>query len=207
MQPNQAVPVLTGIRPLPLFMILEPFPDYRPRDFIFKVATTRDELEGYHALRRAVFCEEQHIFENGDHDLIDHQALPIICATLIAGMTDEVVGAVRIDQRAPRLWYGSRLCVHAACRKLTQLSPGVSVRNHLPIYRGFGALGAGLIYKAVSTAHAIGCDRFLADVQEQNEKFFQRLHWRTLGERQLHGRRHFHMEAELCHYPPAEMVT
>ena len=146
-------------------MLIEPFADYLPRDFIFKVATTRDELAGYHALRRAVFCEEQHVFTGQDQDLIDAFAMPIICATLIAGMTDEVVGAVRIDERAPRLWYGSRLCVHAAYRKFPQLSPGVRVRNHLPIYRGFGALGAGLIYKAVSTAHAIGCDRFPADVQ------------------------------------------
>ncbi len=188
-------------------MILEPFSEYRPRDFIFKIAASPDELDGYHTLRRAVFCEEQQVFEHGDHDRIDDHALPLICATLIAGMVDEVVGAVRIDEREPRLWYGSRLCVHAAYRKLTQLSPGVSIRNHLPVYRGFGALGAGLIYKAVSTAHAIGCDRFLADVQEQNEKFFQRLHWRTLGDRQLHGRRHIHMEAELGHYPPAALVA
>ena len=104
-------------------MLIEPFADYLPRDFIFKVATTRDELAGYHALRRAVFCEEQHVFTGQDHDLIDACAMPIICATLIAGMTDEVVGAVRIDERAPRLWYGSRLCVHAAYRKLPQLTP------------------------------------------------------------------------------------
>lgn len=188
-------------------MLLEPFPDYRPRDFVFKVAVTDSEIEGYRALRREVFCEEQHVFENGDIDAIDDRAMPIICATLIAGMVDEVVGAVRIDQRQPRLWYGSRLCVHAAYRKLSHMSPGVSVRNHLPVYRGFGALGAGLIYKAVSTAHALGCDRFLADVQEQNEKFFQRLHWRAIGDRQLHGRRHIHMEAELSHYPPAALVA
>jgi predicted GNAT family N-acyltransferase len=189
-------------------MLFDAYPEYRPRDFIFKIASNRDELEGYWKLRTEVFCEEQQVFQGGhDRDAIDNHAIPIICATLIAGMVDEVVGAVRIDEREPRLWYGSRLCVHRQYRKLTQLSPGVSLRNHQPVYKGFGALGAGLIYKAVSTANAIGCDKFLADVQEQNEKFFQRLHWQRLGERLLHGRRHIHMQAELAEYPPAEMVA
>jgi hypothetical protein len=189
-------------------MVFDSFPEYRPRDFIFKIARTPFELEGYWSLRRRVFCEEQHVFRNGnDRDPIDDHATPIICATLMAGMVDEIVGAVRIDQREPRLWYGSRLCVDRDYRKLTQLSPGASLRNHQPVYKGFGALGAGLIYKAVSTANAIGCDSFLADVQEQNEKFFQRLHWRRLGERHLHGLRHIHMQAELQQYPAAEMVA
>lgn len=189
-------------------MIFEVYPEYRPRDFIFKIATTRNELDGYWALRRQVFCEEQHVFQSGDdRDAIDEHAIPIICATLLAGMVDEVVGVVRIDEREPRLWYGSRLCVNPAYRRLTEMSTSASVRSHQPVYRGFGAIGAGLIYKAVSTANKIGCDRFLADVQEQNARFFQRLHWQRLGERQLHGRMHVHMEAELPHYPPAAMVA
>jgi putative N-acetyltransferase (TIGR04045 family) len=87
------------------------------------------------------------------------------------------------------------------------MSSSASVRSHQPVYRGFGAIGAGLIYKAVSTANLIGCDKFLADVQEQNAKFFQRLHWQPLGQRELHGRTHVHMQAELPHYPPAVMVA
>ena len=189
-------------------MIFEIYPDYRPRDFIFKIATTPSELDGYWDLRRRVFCDEQQVFQGGhDRDAIDDHAIPLICATLVAGMIDEVVGVVRIDEREPRLWYGSRLCVDKDFRKLTQLSPGVSARNHQPVYKGFGALGAGLIYKAVSTANALGCDRFLADVQEQNEKFFQRLHWQRLGENQLHGLRHIHMQAQLEQYPAAALVA
>ncbi|TLD68940.1 histone acetyltransferase [Phragmitibacter flavus] len=188
-------------------MLFDPYPTYQPRDFIFKIATTEDEMRGYWNLRREVFCEEQHVFENDDRDAIDDHSIPLICATLVAGMVDEVVGLVRIDEREPRLWYGSRLCVKQSFRRLTQLSPGVSIRNHQPVYKGFGALGAGLIYKAVSTANAIGCDRFLANVQEQNEKFFHRLHWQPLGETQFHGLRHIHMQADLAHYPPAEMVA
>lgn len=188
-------------------MLFDPFPEYKPRDFVFKIARTPQELQGYWNLRRDVFCEEQAVFVEHDRDEVDDHAIPIICATLVAGMVDEVVGTVRIDERQPRLWYGSRLCVHKAHRRLTEMSPGVSVRNHQPVHRGFGALGAGLIYKAVSTANAIGCDRFLANVQEQNARFFQRLHWLKLEERVLHGRVHAHMEAELTHYPPAELVA
>jgi N-acyl-L-homoserine lactone synthetase len=189
-------------------MLFETYPPYRPRDFVFKIATTPNELEGYWALRREVFCEEQHVFHgHDDRDAIDEFGIPLICATLVAGMVDQVVGTVRIDEREPRLWYGSRLCVDKEFRRLTEMSTSASVRSHQPVYRGFGAIGAGLIYKAVSTANKLGCDTFLADVQEQNEKFFKRLHWTTLGEQQLHGRRHIHMEAELAHYPPAELVA
>lgn len=186
-------------------MLFETYPDYQPRDFVFKIASTPDEIQGYRKLRNEVFCEEQHVFHGDDKDAIDDYGIPIICAILVAGMVDEVVGAVRIDERQPRLWYGSRLCVDTRFRRLTQLSPGVSVRNHQPVYKGFGALGAGLIYKAVSTANALGCDQFLADVQVQNARFFQRLHWTPKGEKELHGIRHIHMEAELSHYPPAVM--
>lgn len=188
-------------------MIIEPFPAFRPADFVFKIATTPDELRGYWALREEVFCEEQHVFEAHDRDPVDETALPIICATLIAGMVDEVVGAVRIDERAPRVWYGGRLCVKSSYRRLLELSPAASQRNHQPVHRGFGALGAGLIYKAVSTANAIGCDRFLANVQEQNAKFFQRLGWTPIGEQELFGRRHIHMQAVLERYPAALRVA
>ena len=51
-------------------------------------------------------------------------------------------------------------------RSVKKLSPGVALRNRQPVYRGLGALGAGLIFKAVSTAHALGCHEFLATVQE-----------------------------------------
>jgi putative N-acetyltransferase (TIGR04045 family) len=74
------------------------------------------------------------------------------------------------------------------------------------VYRGLGAIGAGLIYKAVSTAHALGCQEFLATVQHQNARFFERLHWKPLGEMELFGLRHVKMRADLSFYPPAECV-
>jgi hypothetical protein len=187
-------------------MLFDTFHHFTPQDFVFKIARTREELEGYWALRRAIFCEEQGIFQGSDRDAIDEHAIPIVCESLIAGMEDAVVGVVRIDQREPGLWYGSRLGVAANFRSVKRLSPSVAVRNHQPVFRGLGALGAGLIYKAVSTAHAIGCHEFLATVQHQNARFFQRLHWEPLEELELFGIQHVKMRADLGYYRPAESV-
>lgn len=187
-------------------MIFDPFQEFAPQDFVFKIARTKAELDGYWALRRAIFCEEQHVFEESDRDAVDEQAMPIVCETLVGGMEDAVVGVVRIDEREPGIWYGSRLGVAAEFRSVKKISPGVAMRNHQPVYRGLGALGAGLIYKAVSTAHALGCREFYATVQHQNARFFERLHWEPLGELELFGIRHVRMKADLGYYRPAESV-
>lgn len=187
-------------------MIFDPFDRFSAPDFVFRIARSPDEIEGYWTLRRAIFCEEQKIFRVTDRDEFDATALPIVCRTVIAGMEDAVAGVVRIDEREPGLWYGSRLGVAADYRSVKKLSPGVAKRSRLPVYRGLGALGAGLIFKAVSTAHALGCTEFLATVQHQNARFFQRLHWEPLEEITLHGIPHVRMRADLSHYRPADAV-
>ncbi len=187
-------------------MVFDPFSRFTPQDFVFKIARSQEEIEGFWSLRRTIFCEEQKVFRESDRDEFDLFAIPIVCETLIAGMEDSVVGVVRIDEREPKVWYGSRLGVDANFRSIKKISPGVALRNHQPIYRGLGALGAGLIYKAVSTAHALGCREFLATVQHQNAKFFQRLHWETLGELELFGLRHVKMRADLGYYQPAKCI-
>jgi putative N-acetyltransferase (TIGR04045 family) len=72
-----------------------------------------------------------------------------------------------------------------------------------PNHRKALQVGKGLIYKAVTTANAWGCDRFLATVQLQNVRFFQRLHWHFLEKIDIHGLPHHLMEADLNHYPPS----
>ena len=186
-------------------MVFDSFRQYVSSDFTFRIAQAGRELAGYWALRKQIFCEEQRIFDGSDHDEFDEHAIPIVCESLIAGMEDSVVGIVRIDERAPGLWYGSRLGVAPDYRSI-RLSPSVSVRNSSPVYRGLGALGAGLIYKAVSTAHALGCTEFLATVQHQNARFFQRLHWEPLGTLDLFGLQHVKMRADLNYYRPAARI-
>ena len=188
-------------------MMLERFKNFSPSDFIFKIASEDADLEGFYELRRQIFCEEQGVFELDDCDLFDNDMIPIVCKSIIAGMEDSVAGVVRIDERESGVWYGSRLGVAQPFRRVRSFSPSASVRNMQPCYHGLGALGAGLIYKAVSTANAIGCHEFLATVQHQNARFFQRLHWEPLEEMEIHGLKHVKMRADLNHYQPAARVA
>src|SRR5229473_467342 len=146
-------------------MIFDPFPVFLPSEY-------REAA----ALRRQVFCHEQRIFSGDDRDAIDDVAITLVAISSFAVVAQEVVGTVRIHQAEPGVWWGSRLAVAAD-------------------YRRIGALGTSLIRLAVSSAHARGCRRFLAHVQAQNALLFQRLHWTTLAEVELHGRLHHHMEA------------
>jgi len=151
----------------------------KSKQYIFKIATSSQDREAYFQLRQKIFCEEQGLFHKSDVDELDAIAYPIVA---LIDATSQVVGVVRIYSTEPRLWYGGRLGVHCD-------------------YRRAGRIGQGLIYQAVTTANAWGCDRFLATVQLPNVKFFQRLHWHSLEEITICDRPHHLMEAELEHYP------
>ncbi|MGG6293954.1 MSMEG_0567/Sll0786 family nitrogen starvation N-acetyltransferase [Leptolyngbya sp. AN02str] len=153
--------------------------------YTFKLALSDGDVEAYFALRRAIFCEEQGIFDGSDEDETDRISYPIIAIDHQANSLAQrqVVGVVRIYEAEPGLWYGGRLGVHQD-------------------YRRVGRIGKGLIHKAVTTANTWGCDRFLATVQLQNVRFFQRLHWDSLEEIVLCDRPHHLMEADLAYYPP-----
>jgi putative N-acetyltransferase (TIGR04045 family) len=166
----------------------DPIAPFRPADFQVKRARLAHEILGHHRLRREAFCLEQRLFADSDRDAVDATAIPIVAISCLLGDPDEVMGAVRIHEPGPGLWWGSRLCV----------------ASHL---RGAAHLGAELIRFAVRTASAEGCDRFLAHVQLQNVGLFERLHWHRLGERALHGLPHALMQADLAHYPPLDAST
>ena len=150
-------------------------------DSLFKLAKTQPEISAYFDLRRKIFVEEQAIFTENDVDSIDKIAYPIIAVESDATFL-EVLGVVRIYEAEPRLWYGGRLGTHPDRRKGWQI-------------------GKGLIDKAVTTANTWGCDRFLATVQIQNVRFFQRLHWDSIEEIEIHGIVHHLMQADLNYYP------
>lgn len=148
--------------------------------YLFKLAHSPQEYDAYFDLRRVIFAEEQQLFQGDDIDKIDDIAYPIVA---IETETHQVVGVVRIYEPEPGLWYGGRLGTH-------------------PDYRKGWQIGKGLIHKAVTTAHTWGCHQFLATVQLQNVRFFQRLHWRSREELTLCDRPHHLMEADLAYYPP-----
>lgn len=167
----------------PVAQSFESAPAFRPCEFRVTWAATPWQRRQAHALRRAVFCIEQGLFLGDDRDAIDDHAQLLVAQACVAGMPDEVVGTVRIHQAEPGVWWGSRLAVHAA-------------------FRHHGRIGATLIRLAVSSAHAQGATRFFAHVQAQNVALFEKLHWRALGTKLLHGRPHERMQADLAHYPP-----
>jgi putative N-acetyltransferase (TIGR04045 family) len=148
------------------------------------VAAERWQLEAYFTLRRRIFVDEQRLFAASDADEHDAAATPIVALSELAGMPDDVVGVVRIYESTHGAWFGGRL--------------GVA-----PRYRARGAVGAALIRAAVTTAHAWGCRRFLATVQEPNVRYFERHHFRALEAVTVCGLQHRLMEADLARYPVA----
>lgn len=156
-----------------------------PRDYRVTHADA-NEREAALSLRRAVFCEEQGLFDGNDADAVDAHALTMVARPWLPSGDDTyapVVGTVRIHQRQAGLWQGSRLAVAQEFRRI-------------------GAIGGALIQLAVRSAQTIGCERFIAQVQAANVRLFQRLHWHSVGTETLHGHCHHLMEADLAHYPP-----
>jgi putative N-acetyltransferase (TIGR04045 family) len=158
---------------------------FAPCEFRVKWADGGWEINEARKLRRAVFCVEQGLFAGDDLDATDVHAQPIVAMSCVGGMTEQVVGTVRIHRatEGDGIWWGSRLAVHASWRK-------------------HGRIGATLIRLAVTSAHARGCTVFLAHVQRQNQALFEKLHWTPLREETLHDRPHVLMQADLAHYPP-----
>lgn len=155
------------------------------RTYSFQLARSEAEMADYFALRQQIFCEEQGLFEGHDRDLIDERSYPIVAIAHEPNQPSRVVGVVRIYEQSPRLWYGGRLGVH-------------------PDFRRGWRIGKGLIQKAVTTANTWGCDQFLATVQQQNVRFFTRLHWDSLEETEILERPHHLMQADLVYYPASD---
>ncbi len=155
--------------------------------YSFELALSDGRIADYFDLRQQIFCEEQGLFEGHDRDAVDECAYPIVAIAHQSNQPDRVVGVVRIYEKSPRLWYGGRLGTH-------------------PDFRRGWRIGKGLIQKAVTTANTWGCDQFLATVQEQNVRFFTRLHWDSLKEIEILEKPHRLMQADLAFYPAGDQV-
>ncbi|MFP7632730.1 MSMEG_0567/Sll0786 family nitrogen starvation N-acetyltransferase [Pseudomonas veronii] len=162
-------------------LIDDTFADFLADDLLVKPALATWERQDYYTLRRAVFSDEQQLLAQ-DRDEKDFQAIPIVAVAHHCGMPERVVGAVRIYETEPGVWYGGRLCVERA-------------------YRRHGMIGKALINEAVSRAIDLGCHTFLATVQQANEGYFLGLHWQTLQAIDVFGHAHCLMQAQLDCYP------
>ena len=158
-------------------------PPYVSASVSAHVASEPWQISAYYRLRRAVFAEEQGLFAGSDVDEHDLHATPIVAVGHVAGMADEVIGAVRIYAAHEGTWYGGRLGVR-------------------PLYRSRRVVGTSLICAAVSTAHAWGCRRFLATIQLRNVRYFEQHHFGTVRPVEVCGQPHHLMEANLDEYPP-----
>lgn len=146
-----------------------------PAEATVSVAASEEEIEEYRCIRREVFVEEQGAFHGSDIDGNDRDAIVII-----ARVDGRVAGGVRCFRHHGGIWFGGRLAVRSG-------------------YRGGLNLGGRLVQKAVETMVDRGdVRRFLATVQEQNVRFFERLGWIRLGKVfTMHGRKHQLMERRL----------
>lgn len=146
--------------------------------YIIKIAETDVELKAYFGIRNEVFVKEQKIFPETDIDMHDRDAIHIIAVEASSG---KVVGVVRCYCEDGKTWFGGRL-------------------GALPEYRN-GRVGSRLVRFAVSTAKSKGCKTFLAYIQPENVRFFQRLDWENIGDPIIYeGIPHQLMEANLDSY-------
>jgi putative N-acetyltransferase (TIGR04045 family) len=145
---------------------------------ICKIAETEEERQGHFAVRYAVFIEEQGLFEDSDIDEYDRHAVPLVAVDRDTG---DIVGAVRCYEAEDGVWYGGRLAVLKEARLNTN------------------AIGPRLCKLAEKVVIERGCHRFLAYIQLQNVRFFERLGWQKVGEPVLHfGQPHQIMQASLA---------
>ena len=165
-------------------LVDDSFTDYRSDHIRVKVAQSTWEKQRYFQLRKKTFNQEQKILPENETDAQDFRAIPIIALATSWSIGEEIAGAVRIYslEKDSLTWYGGRLCV---ARK----------------YRGLHGIGKALINEAVSRAIDLGCQTFLANVQPQNERYFQSVHWNTIGPISVAGVDHVHMQADLNAYP------
>lgn len=145
---------------------------------ICKIAETETERQGHFAVRHAIFVEEQGLFSESDVDDFDRTAVPLVAVDRESGV---VVGAVRCYEAEPGVWYGGRLAVLKEARHSTE------------------AIGPRLCKLAEKVVIERGCQRFLAYIQLQNIRFFERLGWHCVGEPVDHfGQPHQMMQASLA---------
>ena len=112
----------------------------------------------HHAIRHAVFVDEQGVFALSDLDAHDARDDVIHVLALYDG---HPAGTVRLYPTGHGEWLGDRLAV-------------------LPEFRSAN-VGGPLVRFAVATAGARGGRIMHAHVQVPNERFFHRLGWSTAG--------------------------
>ena len=144
---------------------------------IFRIAKTEAEIQQCFSIRYSVFVVEQKMFKKTDQDEFDNNAIHLAAIDSDDG---NVISTVRCYKVGDNIWYGSRLAVPKEYRT-----------HHTQI-------GIKLCKLAEITVAERGAKRFLAYIQKQNVRFFERLRWQKVGTPVIHfGVQHQLMEASL----------
>jgi putative N-acetyltransferase (TIGR04045 family) len=161
---------------LPLF-------EKKPSRLTCHSARSEKEKARAFAIRKAVFVQEQRIFEESDIDDFDAAS-----THLVAKIDGEIVGTVRVFPSGENgNWVGGRLAVS---------------RSHR-----VDKVGATLVKEAMKRVKKKGCTHFTAHIQEKNVAFFKRLGWEPVGPAApYHGRPHQLMRADLDRVPEHDEV-
>ena len=121
-------------------------PQAHPVDVDVRVARSEEDVAAHHRVRRAVFVEEQGIFEEHDEDEWDAAAVKVV-----ASVGGRVLGAVRLyplDEAG--LWKGDRLAVLPEGRRMRLGAPDVTGRQVPEIVPGSSfKMEADLVIKAL----------------------------------------------------------
>lgn len=144
-----------------------------------RAASTDQDVATHHAIRHAVFVQEQGFFEGSDRDARDEEPSTVKVIALYGSVAGGAVRLYPLDE--PGLWKGDRLAV-------------------LPTFRPRG-LGAHLVRFAVRTAGERGGALMVAHVQPRNVAFFRKLGWHTVGE-PVEYVGHAHQEMAIRLVPP-----
>lgn len=138
-----------------------------------------DDVRDYRALRRAVFVDEQGLFDRTDADELDVDPRTVVLEA--RDHDGELLGGVRLSPAGSRdigWWTGSRLVV----------APGA---------RRSGGIGPALVRAACAHAEQRGVLRFEATVQLANEAMFRRLGWQRVRSTTVQGTPHVLMRRPL----------
>ncbi|MCE0765224.1 GNAT family N-acetyltransferase [Pseudonocardia kujensis] len=150
-RPGAAPSRIRPVRPVNVLVGVDPV--------VCRPAADAAARAAHHAIRHAVFVEEQGVF--ADSDLDAHDAREDVVHVLATHL-GRPAGTVRLYPTGrPGEWLGDRLAV-------------------LPGFRS-AAIGGPLVRFAVETAGARDGSRMRAHVQLPNERFFHRLGWTTDG--------------------------
>jgi putative N-acetyltransferase (TIGR04045 family) len=133
-----------------------------------RLCSSGAQRAAHHAVRRAVFVDEQDMFAGDDRDERDARITTLHAIGIADG---RIAGAVRLYPLGGGDWKGDRLAVLPEARH--------------------GALGAQLVRFAVATATKRGGARMVAMIQLPNVAFFEGLGWHRDGAAvAFHGRPH-----------------